>query len=225
MTKDPGTPGASVSTGAPGTRKRMSAQGRREQILDVTHAIVDTEGFHAATPNRIAEAAGVTRPVLYQQFGDLAGVFVALIDRESARAAHQFERAVLEPAPSAAADPFVRAFAGALHALDTRPATWRLFLLPPEGAPPELHQRLARSQEAVRQFLEHELLKAFPDLPDPEYMARILHASGRELLQQRLVDPGNATSERLIALVQHMRDGALPGPRGGRRSAAREAPA
>ncbi|AHH18692.1 TetR/AcrR family transcriptional regulator [Nocardia nova] len=197
----------------------MSAEDRREQILDVTHAIVDTEGFHAATPNRIAEAAGVTRPVLYQQFGDLAGVFVALIDRESTRAATQFAQAVLEPETSADTDPFVRAFAGALHAIDTRPATWRLFLLPPEGAPPELHQRLAQSQDAVRQFLEHELLRAFPDLPDPEYMARILHASGRELLQQRLVDPDNATNDRLIALVRHLRNGTLPG----RRTTVREA--
>ena len=38
-------------------KRRMTAEGRREQILDVTHAIVDAEGFHAATPNRIAEAA------------------------------------------------------------------------------------------------------------------------------------------------------------------------
>lgn len=190
----------------PGTRRRMSAEGRREQILDITHAIVDAEGFHAATPNRIAEAAGITRPVLYQQFGDLAGLFVALIDREAGRAAAQFIEKLVQPDDDGEeTDPFVRAFSGAVRAIDTHPSTWRLFLFPPEGAPPELHQRLARSAAAVRGFLEHELVEAFPDLPDPEYSARILHAAGRELLQLRLADPENATIERLVALVRHLR--------------------
>ncbi|MFF0609892.1 TetR/AcrR family transcriptional regulator [Nocardia tengchongensis] len=188
----------------------MSAENRREQILDVAHAIVGAEGFHAATPGRIAEAAGVTRPVLYQQFGDLAGLFVALIDRESARAASQFLEAVAQLQQAPDADPFVSAFEGAVRAIDANPETWRLFLFPPAGAPPELHQRLARSQTAVRGFLEQELRQAFPDLPDPEYNARILHASGRELLQLRLTDPEHATLERLVAVVRHLRTNVLP---------------
>ncbi|MGW4248801.1 TetR/AcrR family transcriptional regulator [Nocardia sp. NPDC004722] len=185
----------------------MTAENRREQILDITHAIVDAEGFHAATPNRIAEAAGITRPVLYQQFGDLAGVFIALIDRESARAATQFAEAITQVRDS---DPFINAFAGSIHAIDEHPATWRLFLFPPEGAPPELHQRLAESQKVVQAFLEQELLQAFPKLPDPDYTARILHASGRELLRLRLTDPADATTDRLIALVRHLRTNVLP---------------
>src|SRR3954470_15810934 len=71
-------------------RRRMTASDRREQILDVTHAIVDAEGFHAATLGRIATEAGVTRTVLYHQFGDLPALLVALVDRESARTAAQF---------------------------------------------------------------------------------------------------------------------------------------
>ncbi|MTL15160.1 TetR family transcriptional regulator [Nocardia seriolae] len=181
----------------------MSAESRREQILDIAHAIVAAEGFHAATPNRIAEAAGITRPVLYQQFGDLAGVFVALIDREAARAAAQFAEAVSHPGEPVDPDPFISTFAGVVRAIDTHPATWRLFLFPPAGAPPELHRRLAQSQEVVRAYLEQPLQQAFPALPDPEYTARILHASGRELLQLRLTDPANATTDRLIALVSH----------------------
>ncbi|GAB2551704.1 TetR/AcrR family transcriptional regulator [Nocardia heshunensis] len=188
----------------------MTAENRREQILDITHAIVDAEGFHAASPNRIADAAGITRPVLYQQFGDLAGVFIALIDRESARAATQFAEAITELRDP---DPFINAFAGSLHAIDAHPATWRLFLFPPEGAPPQLHQRLAQSRDLVRAFLEKELLQAFPNLPDPEYTARILHAAGRELLQSRLTDPAEATTDRLVALVRLLRTGVLP-PRG-----------
>src|ERR1700744_2875796 len=75
-------------------KRRMSAEGRREQILDVTHAIVAPEGFLAATPNRIAEGAGINRSLIYQKFGALPGLFVQLIDREAARAGEQFAAAI-----------------------------------------------------------------------------------------------------------------------------------
>jgi AcrR family transcriptional regulator len=187
----------------------MRADERREQILDVTHKIVDAEGFHAATPGRIAEAAGISRPVLYQNFGDLGGLFVALIDREADRAATQFIAAASEPGEPAQDDPFVQAFDGALRAIETHPATWRLFLLPPEGAPPELHQRVALSQDSVRHYLTQQLVRLFPDLPDPDYTARIIHAVGRELLCLRLTDP-DATTERLRLVVRHLRTLTIP---------------
>lgn len=183
----------------------MRAEERREQILDLTHAIVDAEGFHAATPNRIAEAAGITRPVLYQQFGDLPGLFVALIDREAKRASAQFLQAIAEPEPDADPDPFVRAFDGALRAVDTHPATWRLFLLPPEGAPPELHRRIESSTADLLGFLDLELRRSGLGLSDPDYTARMIHAAGKELLCLRLTDPKNASTERLRALVRDLR--------------------
>src|SRR4051812_43701829 len=123
-------------------RRRMRASDRREQILDITHAIVDAEGFHAATINRIAAEAGVTRTVIYQQFGDLSRLFIALVDREADRAQRQFEAAIAQTGDDEA-DVFAEAFAGVLRAAAAPPATWRLFLVPPQGAPPELHERLA----------------------------------------------------------------------------------
>src|SRR4051812_3372597 len=100
-------------------RRRMAAEDRREQILDVAHAIVDAEGFHAATLTRIATEAGVTRTVLYHQFGDLPGLFVALVDRESGRAATQFAETIAASGrPSAEAGVFGDAFAGFLRAVD-----------------------------------------------------------------------------------------------------------
>src|SRR5690348_380937 len=93
-----------------GPRRRMTAEARREQILDVTHAIVDAEGFHAATPNRIATRAGIDRSLLYQKFGDVAGLFVELIDREAARAGTQFAEAISGLHATADDQTLVRAF-------------------------------------------------------------------------------------------------------------------
>jgi AcrR family transcriptional regulator len=192
------------------TRRRMTAEDRREQILDITHAIVDAEGFHAATLNRIASEAGVTRTVIYQQFGDLAGVFIALVDREAARAGAQFAQAITEAGdPSEEDGAFGHAFAGVLRAADAHPATWRLFLFPPQGAPPELHERLAQAQVVVRQYFVGVLLDINPNTPDAEYTARILNAAGDELLRLRLSDPEAATHERLLAHARRLTPGLL----------------
>ncbi|OBF04151.1 TetR family transcriptional regulator [Mycobacterium sp. ACS4054] len=182
----------------------MTAEGRREQILDVTHAIVDAEGFHAATPNRIAESAGINRSLIYQLFGDPAGLFVALIDREAARAGAQFAEAVSGLDAVAGDQSLVVAFDGVLAAVDAHPATWRLFLFPPQGAPPELYARLAQSQAVVLEFFVTELLRINPGVNDPEYTARILHAAGRELLQLHLSEPQTATVERLRTFVRRL---------------------
>lgn len=180
----------------------MTAEARRRQILDVTHAIVDAEGFHAATPNRIAREAGINRSLLYQQFGDPTRLFVALIDREAARAGAQFAEAIAAE-PGEESD-LVGRFDSVVRAADAFPATWRLFLFPPQGAPPQLHERLAQAQEVVRTYLTGELLRIYPDLPDPDYTARMLQAAARELLQLRLSDPAAATRERLHALVRSL---------------------
>jgi AcrR family transcriptional regulator len=193
---------SSVTQGNP--KRRVAAEGRREQIFDITHAIVDAEGFHAATPNRIAEAAGIDRSLIYQKFGDLAGLFVELIDREAARAGAQFAAAISGLDAAAEDQSLVLAFDGVLAAVDAHPATWRLFLFPPQGAPPELYARLAQSQAVVLKFFVRELLRHNPGLHEPDYTARILHAAGRELLQLHLSDPQTASAERLRTFVRRL---------------------
>jgi AcrR family transcriptional regulator len=192
------------------SRRRMTAEDRHEQILDITHAIVDAEGFHAATLNRIATEAGVTRTVIYQQFGDLSGLFVALVDREAARAGAQFAEAIAASGePSEEDGAFGHAFAGVLRAADANPATWRLFLFPPQSAPPELHERLAQAQVIVREYFTSVLVRINPDIPDPEYTARILNVAGDELLRLRLSNPDEATHERLLVHVRRLTPGLL----------------
>lgn len=184
----------------------MSAEERRKQLLDIAQRIIDAEGFPAATPKRIADEAGINRTVIYQQFGDPAGMFAALVDREITRAGVQFAQVVAEvPDVGRTGDRYlVRVFEGTLNAIDAHPATWRLFLFPPEGAPAELHRRLASSQDFLLSFLTRELLRMRPDLHDPEYTARMVQAAGRELLQLRLSDPESATRERLSALMRSL---------------------
>ena len=47
---------------------RLPAARRRKQLLEVALGVFGERGFHPTSMNDVAEAAGVTKPVLYQHF-------------------------------------------------------------------------------------------------------------------------------------------------------------
>ncbi|MCB1000766.1 MAG: TetR/AcrR family transcriptional regulator [Acidimicrobiales bacterium] len=59
---------------------RLPAGERREQILEVAVQVFARHGYHGTSMNDIAEAAGVTKPVLYQHFDSKQDLYLALID-------------------------------------------------------------------------------------------------------------------------------------------------
>jgi AcrR family transcriptional regulator len=60
--------------------QRLPATARREQILDVALDVFASAGFHGASMNDVAVAAGVTKPVLYQHFDSKRDLYKALLD-------------------------------------------------------------------------------------------------------------------------------------------------
>ena len=64
---------------------RLSASARREQLLDVALEVFARTGYHDTSMNDVAEAAGVTKPVLYQHFESKRDLYQALLDAVGAR--------------------------------------------------------------------------------------------------------------------------------------------
>ena len=60
--------------------QRLSATARREQILAVALEVFAKAGFHGCSMNDIADAAGVTKPVLYQHFDSKRDLYAALLE-------------------------------------------------------------------------------------------------------------------------------------------------
>ncbi len=58
---------------------RLPAAERRQQLLDVALEVFSRTGFHETSMNDIAEAAGVTKPVLYQHFPSKRALFLELL--------------------------------------------------------------------------------------------------------------------------------------------------
>src|SRR6476469_8330062 len=59
---------------------RLPAEQRRTQLLGVAVEIFAERGFHATSMDDIAEAAGVTKPVLYQHFPSKRALYRELLD-------------------------------------------------------------------------------------------------------------------------------------------------
>ena len=76
---------------------RLPAAERREQLLQVALETFAAKGFHETSMNEVAEAAGVTKPVLYQHFASKKALYNELVDEMGAR----LERAIFEAATNA----------------------------------------------------------------------------------------------------------------------------
>src|SRR5262245_60020988 len=59
---------------------RLPADQRRLQLLEVARTLFAHQGFHATSMDEIAEAAGVTKPVLYQHFPSKRALYIELLE-------------------------------------------------------------------------------------------------------------------------------------------------
>src|SRR5438067_5781917 len=64
---------------------RLPAPARRRQLLDVAETEFASRGYHRTSMNDIAEAAGVTKPVLYQHFPSKRALYRELLEDVGAR--------------------------------------------------------------------------------------------------------------------------------------------
>jgi AcrR family transcriptional regulator len=194
-----------LSNVSPVTPKpRLSAAERREQLLDVTKRLVGEQGFHDVSIEGIARRAGITRPVVYAHFDDLDALLEAMLQREALRALTQLGTILPGELPvggdrSAALLSSLRSY---LEAIRSDPVTWRLVLMPPEGAPQVLRDQIERGREAIIEALATTVGPGLsPDRPspDPALTARLLSALSDEAARLLLTDPDTYPLERLMA--------------------------
>lgn len=73
---------------------RMKAIDRRRQLLEASIQCFAAYGYKGTTTARLAKAAGVTEPVLYQHFASKRDLFVALLEEVGKEVLRQWRRAI-----------------------------------------------------------------------------------------------------------------------------------
>jgi AcrR family transcriptional regulator len=184
------------------TATRMTARARRGQLLDVTAEIVVAQGFQAVSIQSVARKAGISRPIVYEHFGDLGGLLTALIEREIERALEQVSQTT--PEDLTGGDPLelmLEGLRGYLDAVERHPHTWRLVLMAPEGAPELLRTLIIDGRAAILEKLARAVrpgLTPAGETPDAELTARVLSAVSDEYARLLLTDPGRFPLQRLL---------------------------
>jgi AcrR family transcriptional regulator len=199
-----------MSTRVGGERLRAAHLGperRRPLVLDAALGIFAREGYSGASMQAIANAAGVTKPVLYECFDDKAELFKALLEREQRRLDELMT--VSLPDDSAAEDAealLAHGFTMFLRAVAMAPDSWRLVMLSPHGSDPRVARRIERGRreqtERVRRLTEPVLERA--RVVDPrgraEVMAYMIVGAG-ESAARLMLSTRDWTPERLGPLL------------------------
>jgi AcrR family transcriptional regulator len=76
-----------------GTVNRLSAEERREAVLDAAVHEFAQAGYHAASTTNIAKRAGISQPYIYALFPNKKALFIAVQQRVSERIRNAFVEA------------------------------------------------------------------------------------------------------------------------------------
>lgn len=71
-----------MSTDTP-PRKRLTAAQRRAAILEAAQTVFADHGFHAASIDDIARAAGISKALIYEHFESKQELYASLLDQEA----------------------------------------------------------------------------------------------------------------------------------------------
>jgi AcrR family transcriptional regulator len=189
---------------------------RRRQLLDAALRIIIRDGYGAVSIETIAREADVSRPVIYGVFDGLGDLLGALLDRQERRALAQLSAAL--PAAPGEQDPgeFVVGFVRSMvEVVAHDPDTWYPVLLPPDGTPGVVRERIERDRDRVRQQFEALLAWALerrggPAKADLELASHSLLVVVEQWGRLVLKDPERYTAQRLAEFVEGFL-GAIPG--------------
>jgi AcrR family transcriptional regulator len=181
---------------------RMAPEKRREQLIDAALSVIVQQGYEGVSIEAIARTAGVTRPVIYDHFSNLGRLLQALIEREEAYALAQLAE-VVPPVPGEGDPPelFAAGVRRFLDAVASRPTTWRIILLPPEGTPTMVREHVetnrAQLLERLTQFVGWAVDRADIRIDlDIEICARAILRLSEEAGRMVLTDPERFSPER-----------------------------
>jgi AcrR family transcriptional regulator len=131
-----------------------------EQMLETAHALFAARGYAEITMDEVAAAVGVTKPLLYNYFGNKERLYIACMERAGDALIATIAEAVRETAnPADALGAGVRAF---FSFLDSDRSAWAVLFdetLPQAG---EVFDRVAAYRGQILDLVSASLLAQIP---------------------------------------------------------------
>jgi AcrR family transcriptional regulator len=181
--------GAALST----TTRRLPAEQRRQQLFSVALELFARRGYRATTMDDIAEAAGVTEPLVYQHFSSKRSLYLELVDSIAQELLDAVRQAVLRA--EGPRQQVEMGFAAYFRLVISREAEFRLLYGRDHADDRELGRALRTVEDAIAAAI------------DPLIDAG-LNVEHRRLLAYAVVGMAEGASRRLIEQRREGHDGA-----------------
>ena len=202
------------------TRRRLtreeSRRRTRESLLDAAAEAFGRRGYHAASVDEVAEAAGFSKGAVYANFASKAELFLALLDRRLEQDAERWGHIgePKRPRPGAGADA-EQSFARELD----EERTWNLLAVEcfldamrDDQVRGELAARYRRIRGALGERLERQFAEAGSPPPLPvEHLAWLIVALGHGLAIQAYLEPEALPPDLYETAIARLLDAAAPG--------------
>lgn len=194
-----------------GTRSNAGTKGvaraeREQQMVDVGCRLFGEGGFTATSVADVAEAAGISKPLIYQYFGSKEGLYAACVRHAAKLLTGEIERTAASGTVGLARA--VVTLDGMFRALEPHPWMWHLVFDPTAPRDAETEQVLAAYEARILDFgtegvAEVLRLAGIDDATDVSAMRAVWENVFRTLVTWWLEHPGEspeAMSERCVRL-------------------------
>jgi AcrR family transcriptional regulator len=197
--------------------RKLTPEMRRDQIrtylLEAAAAVFAARGFHGATLDEIAQAAGFTKGAIYSNFGSKEDLFLALVEQREQAMLEQFFSAAAPGATTAEVIEAVSEVYRRLTPTTTEWALWEEFLLY-SLRNPELRAKLDATGKAAFAALVAMVGQRFDEagVTPPvavEDMARLYLAIFDGLARQRALNPDEVPDDLFARLGTFVNDAAI----------------
>ena len=130
--------------------QHLGPERRRPMVLDAALRLFTAAGYQGTSMEAIAEAAGVTKPVVYECYPSKAELFRALLEREERRLLEAVATAVPHDAATDDIEDLASgAFTALLRAAAEAPDSWRVVFASEHGADPVIRRHFRRGRRTV----------------------------------------------------------------------------
>ena len=183
--------------------RHLGPERRRPLILDAALEVFSANGFAGTTMQSVADAAGVTKPVVYDSFANRDELLLALLAREEQHLVASIVAALpADPSIGTPEEHVLEGLTAFLTAVSQQPQSWRIVFGAQYGAAPVVAERVRAARAFLVESLRLTLLQSLPGVADPDanlpVLAELL-ASMTEACARMLVVDGTDRSPAELA--------------------------
>jgi AcrR family transcriptional regulator len=193
--------------------RRLTAEQRREQLFAVALELFAHRGYRSTTMDDIAEAAGVTKPLVYQHFSSKRALYLELVDSIAQELLIAVRGAVMRA--EGPRQQVEMGFAAYFKLVINREAEFRLLYGRDHADDKELGRALRMVEDAIAEAID-PLIDAGLDDNHRRLLAYAVvgmaEGASRRFIEQRPATAG-AVEEEAERLAQRMADLAWAGLR------------